>query len=259
MKAILASLTLLMAASAFAEDDDYPHPPAPKWETTDDQGLNRVFVQAVGDRLARVRWDDIQFGRKEGAPLEWVRSCVLGVSIGEKVAPRVTRVKVCSFFTVADDEKHWLPEDPHHWEKAEQFPVWECLVVDPPPAHGGIARFPDLARRIYGVPIFVTGKVSPPEIVEIVDRFGLELAAQGAAPGHDKNSPTPVWLNRDGTPMWAALGGIGIEDMKSSRRVATLQLIMSPGDDTEGFPFWLEQITHEWRPVDGFAEFLPWN
>jgi len=258
MKLASASLTMLMAASAFASDDGYPHPPAPRWEATDDKGLRRIFEKTIGDRLGRVKWEDAQFQREKGKPLETIRDSVLAVGEGRKVAPRVTKASACYFFTVPDDEKHWLPEDPHHWEKPEQLPVWECLVVEPPPDPAGAAKFPGLAGRVYGVPIYVKGKVSPREVVEIVDRFWRELVAQCAAPEHGQGSAMPASLNRDGTPMWQTLDALSVS-MQDGRRIAALHMQIGPGDDTEGFPFWLEQTDGGWVPADGFAGFFPWN
>ncbi|RKH81759.1 hypothetical protein D7Y13_43055, partial [Corallococcus praedator] len=147
------------------------------------------------------------FRRAEDKPLEPIRSAVLAVSVGKKMAPRVTQAKGCSFFSVPDDEKHFMPEDPRHWEKLEQFPVWDCFVVEPPSEPGGVAKFPDLIHRVYGVPIFVDGKIAPEEMVGIVDAFWRELVKQCAEPTRFEKSQTPMWLNRDGAPMWQQLRG----------------------------------------------------
>ncbi len=46
---LLAAAFLQPSSKAAVEDDGYPHPPAAKWETTDDEGLNRLFQKTIGD------------------------------------------------------------------------------------------------------------------------------------------------------------------------------------------------------------------
>ncbi|MGH8048200.1 MAG: hypothetical protein ACREKL_13240 [Chthoniobacterales bacterium] len=238
MKAIGATSLAWLLIAGFAQGEpEKAQFPAPQWVTPDDAHLGQVFKKATGDDVARIEWFDIPFSRAEKAPLENRHAGVLAFGKGKAVSGRVTRVPFATLFLVADDQAHWLPEDPHHWEI--QGKPRQALVVAPPRKDISVSKYSDLAKRVYGVPIFVDGAAKDENIAATVDGFWREMIRE-LKPGRSRAAGSI--MDEDGKADWKMVGAIHVEGSE-----AVVYLGYAMFDDSQPLVVILRKGADGWR------------
>ncbi len=245
--AVILSIAAIIGSLHAAPAEGELHPPAPEWVVSDDPALDEIVKKTLSEPPARVKWllqspadADTPAPAPAPAPGERREGAEV-VTTGEPLAARIRGASYGIFFLVPDDEKRTGPEDPRHWKSwGDDYPA--CVVVEPPD-DPTIAKFPDLAKRIYDVPIFLVGDIDGGNVVDIVDALWREVV-KGLALG----------MSPSAAPLWQSVDQIEL-GLEGATVKVTVHLTPGGDESAEGFDYPFQKTSGGWEPaVKDFAD-----